>query len=58
MNLRLDLDYQNFEKQRFFINELLIAERYFLRIYEFGKKFHLIHENTEKKYIKRISQVV
>ena len=26
INFRLDLDYQNFEKQRFFINELLIAE--------------------------------
>ena len=47
LNLRLDLWYQKFERQCFFINDVLIHEGYFLRIYEFEKKWHLIHENRE-----------
>ena len=44
LNLRLDLQYQKFERQCFFINGVLINEGYgyFLRIYEFETKIIII----------------
>ena len=52
--IRLNLDIQNFENQRFSVNDLLIKYGLFLRIYELKDKFrYLIKQDSQKKTLMR-----
>ena len=42
-SLKLDLDYQNFKKQCFFINSLLMKEGYFFKNLRIKKKVLLLN---------------
>ena len=50
-NLILDLDYQNFERQYFFINKLLMEESY-LNLWIEKNIHYLIHNTSEKIALK------
>ena len=50
--LRLNLDIQNFENQRFLVDDLLNKYGLFLRVYDLKEKFrYLIKQDSEKKTI-------
>ena len=44
----LELDYQNFEKQCFLINKILMQEKYFFQIYEPRKKSRYLINTTSQ----------
>ena len=46
--LMLELNYQNFEKQCFLINKILMQEKYFFQIYEPRKKSRYLINTTSQ----------
>ena len=56
----LDLNKRNFDTMCFDLNEILLGNTFFLRVYELKDKFrYLFHENYEKKeVIRRVSSCI